>query len=423
MGRSRSCQVVLRDPSVSRSHALITVQGEALTLKDLASSNGTFVNSEKAEGEMELQVGDQLTFGETRLDLALLDREDAFSFAGLIEEVELETGEMQDFDPILETIQQGEGVPRGGAEGGFGDAEGEPALEIDGTPVAGVPQSFVEPIVEPMEEEPLPELPLDEAMEELDHLLSEKPEPLPPTPLPPPSRTTSLDIAPALDPGEMKAVVARLLPEDEKEEVAPSAPSRPLAETAGELLPSLDDLDDLGALGTGPQSSPVAARGAAAAPGGPGAARSVAQPDRMPSPRAAPSSLPPAGFGIRLVASALDGMLVLVVAGAISLLAGGPWLAEGGAVFFSVILGLSFVLHVFGWNLWGTTPAKRLFGLYVCPVGGPPGIVVGSAVLRFAGYAVSVLSLGLGFLMVAFSPGRRGLHDVLAGTYVGRWQR
>jgi len=520
VGRSRSCQVVLRDPSVSRSHALITVQGESLTLKDLASSNGTFVNGDKVEGEADLAAGDHLTFGETQLELGLLDKEDAFSFAGLIEEVEFETAEARAFNPILETLKPGgvsqqdlpsEDLPsedqsshelssqdlsldlavsedHGGSEeepafegeGGV-DLRGDygPSLEIDGTPMGGVPLTFEEPTLEPLEDEPLeeapledgpsldeaqrykppegeplragalPELPLDEALEELDSLLSEKLDPpkkpeaavkpperqpakvVSPPPLSRRSKPTP-DIAPALGSGEVKQVVDRLLHEDDAAaKPAAPIPSRDSSflDDTGELLPSLGDLDNLDALGApplasqGPSSSRVSPPISSPPPQSAGA-RSVASLDRAPTPRANPNSLPAAGFGIRLVATLLDGMLVMVVAGVISLLVGGgPWIAEGGAVFFSVILGLSFVLHVFGWNLWGTTPAKRLFGLYVCPVGGAPGISVGSAVLRFVGYVVGVLSLGLGFLMVAFTPGRRGLHDIVAGTYVGRWQR
>ena len=43
---------------------------------------------------------------------------------------------------------------------------------------------------------------------------------------------------------------------------------------------------------------------------------------------------------------------------------------------------------------------------------------LGTAVLRFIGYVVCVLTLGIGFLMIAFDEQKRGLHDRLAGTYV-----
>ena len=45
---------------------------------------------------------------------------------------------------------------------------------------------------------------------------------------------------------------------------------------------------------------------------------------------------------------------------------------------------------------------------------------VGRALLRIAGYFVSLLALGGGFLMIGFTGSRRGLHDVIAGTYVAR---
>ena len=40
--------------------------------------------------------------------------------------------------------------------------------------------------------------------------------------------------------------------------------------------------------------------------------------------------------------------------------------------------------------------------------------------VRMGGYLISALILGIGFLMIAFSADKRGLHDRIAGTYVGR---
>ncbi|HKI85113.1 MAG TPA: RDD family protein, partial [Thermoanaerobaculia bacterium] len=37
---------------------------------------------------------------------------------------------------------------------------------------------------------------------------------------------------------------------------------------------------------------------------------------------------------------------------------------------------------------------------------------------RLVGYFVSGLIFGLGFLMIAFEASKRGLHDMIAGTYV-----
>ena len=50
VGRGKDCTVTIIDPSVSRIHAKLTVERSgAITLEDLKSSNGSFVNDEKIE--------------------------------------------------------------------------------------------------------------------------------------------------------------------------------------------------------------------------------------------------------------------------------------------------------------------------------------------------------------------------------------
>jgi pilus assembly protein CpaF len=69
LGRSRGCGVVLRDPSVSRGHALLSVRQGRVTLQDLRSSNGTYVNGKRLDKETVLEEGDRLVVGETELFL------------------------------------------------------------------------------------------------------------------------------------------------------------------------------------------------------------------------------------------------------------------------------------------------------------------------------------------------------------------
>src|SRR4051794_25247032 len=56
------------DPQLSRSHARMTrgTRG-ALTIEDLGSSNGTFVNGERVEGVRVLRLGDVVRVGTTEL--------------------------------------------------------------------------------------------------------------------------------------------------------------------------------------------------------------------------------------------------------------------------------------------------------------------------------------------------------------------
>ena len=53
------------DPTVSRRHAELTPSQGRWFLRDLASSHGTFVNGQRAEGRVELRAGDELRFGST----------------------------------------------------------------------------------------------------------------------------------------------------------------------------------------------------------------------------------------------------------------------------------------------------------------------------------------------------------------------
>jgi hypothetical protein len=63
IGRSPDCQLSLDDPLVSRRHALLTVQPDSVTLEDLGSRNGVFVNGIKLAGVQTLAMGDKITIG------------------------------------------------------------------------------------------------------------------------------------------------------------------------------------------------------------------------------------------------------------------------------------------------------------------------------------------------------------------------
>jgi uncharacterized RDD family membrane protein YckC len=64
----------------------------------------------------------------------------------------------------------------------------------------------------------------------------------------------------------------------------------------------------------------------------------------------------------------------------------------------------------------GTTPGKWLFGIYV--LDGRTGEVFSrkQAMGRMMSYLLSYAIIGCGFLMAAFHPEKRALHDLLTGT-------
>lgn len=63
IGREVKCAIMLNDNSVSRQHSSITRLAEGYLLKDLGSSNGTYVNGQRVQ-EYLLQDGDQVSIGD-----------------------------------------------------------------------------------------------------------------------------------------------------------------------------------------------------------------------------------------------------------------------------------------------------------------------------------------------------------------------
>jgi hypothetical protein len=63
LGRSRGCDVVLDDDSVSRTHALIQGTGAGWTLRDLGSSNGTWLGGVPVTGAARVVPGDLAVLG------------------------------------------------------------------------------------------------------------------------------------------------------------------------------------------------------------------------------------------------------------------------------------------------------------------------------------------------------------------------
>jgi pSer/pThr/pTyr-binding forkhead associated (FHA) protein len=69
IGRA-GCDVELKDPDVSRRHAVVRRVDTGLAIEDLGSTNGTFVNERRISGIVELAVGDRIRFGNTVWGLA-----------------------------------------------------------------------------------------------------------------------------------------------------------------------------------------------------------------------------------------------------------------------------------------------------------------------------------------------------------------
>jgi len=66
IGRSEESEIVLVDPSVSRSHAVVEIRGGEPVVRDVGSTNGTYVNGRRVRSQP-LRDGDELLFGDTKM--------------------------------------------------------------------------------------------------------------------------------------------------------------------------------------------------------------------------------------------------------------------------------------------------------------------------------------------------------------------
>jgi uncharacterized RDD family membrane protein YckC len=135
-----------------------------------------------------------------------------------------------------------------------------------------------------------------------------------------------------------------------------------------------------------------------------------------------------AGFWRRVVAAILDGLVLSIVAFPLILaLGGGNDIGSDSGMYYSP--AASSISTVLGW-LYGAlmessakqaTLGKMAMGIIVTDLEGRR-IGFGKATGRHFAKILSALILGIGFLMVAFTQRKQGLHDILAGTLVVKGQ-
>jgi uncharacterized RDD family membrane protein YckC len=118
------------------------------------------------------------------------------------------------------------------------------------------------------------------------------------------------------------------------------------------------------------------------------------------------------GFGRRLAAYLIDGIILSIIGLPIRLLA--PHAYSYGV---SALISLVYLIGFWSWK--GQTPGKMALGVKIVDANGKP-IGFGRAILRYFGYFVSAIVLLLGFIMIAFDGRKQGLHDKIAGTFVVR---
>ncbi len=69
MGRSTEADMVIDDPYASDFHLRLVAQEEGLTVHDLGSTNGTYVNGRRASAPTRLRRGDTIQVGKTVMEV------------------------------------------------------------------------------------------------------------------------------------------------------------------------------------------------------------------------------------------------------------------------------------------------------------------------------------------------------------------
>jgi hypothetical protein len=104
IGRGADCQLALDDPMVSRRHAALRVYAGSVTLEDLSSRNGVFLNGIRIERVEPLRDGDQIRIGTQ--DLGFYEHEDSHPLSSERNRAtrrEMQVTEMQEDDPGEQT--------------------------------------------------------------------------------------------------------------------------------------------------------------------------------------------------------------------------------------------------------------------------------------------------------------------------------
>ncbi|WP_341503168.1 RDD family protein [Gallaecimonas sp. GXIMD4217] len=136
------------------------------------------------------------------------------------------------------------------------------------------------------------------------------------------------------------------------------------------------------------------------------------------------------GFWLRLVAVLVDSVLLTLITLPLLLALYGDQLLqvepaprELGQLFlgpghFLISYVLPIVVTVALWRRFAATPGKMAFRATIVDAdsGLPPS--TRQCLIRYLGYILCSLSLGLGFLWAAFDPRKQGWHDKLANTVV-----
>ena len=132
-----------------------------------------------------------------------------------------------------------------------------------------------------------------------------------------------------------------------------------------------------------------------------------------------------AGFWVRIAAISADNLLCTVVIFAIAVplvfILGGGSLDEANPqiAFINLLFPIMVIVYfvILTASRRQATIGKRAFGIYVATTDGER-IGYGRSFARLVCYVISAIPFYVGFLVAAFHPQKRALHDLIAGTVV-----
>lgn len=133
--------------------------------------------------------------------------------------------------------------------------------------------------------------------------------------------------------------------------------------------------------------------------------------DSMASQPAVSPETVSADFFTRLVAALIDGVILIIPNVILRLLLG-----QVIASLVSLVIGVAF--YYYFWTTSGQTPGKMAMGLKVVSAENGALLEPSAALLRYVGYFVSGIALGLGYLWVLWDPHHDAWHDKIAKTKV-----
>jgi uncharacterized RDD family membrane protein YckC len=376
LGRSRTSTVRLEHESVSRSHALLTLnKGEAI-VKDLNSSNGTYVGGKRISKETRLQSGDRVQLGAAVVDMRIV-----------APNAPSEKTTMLSPDDLPEDQAAASPAP-----------SAPPPTSITYDPMPGATNPGVASA-------PREEISASELFRDIDRK----------------------GFAPAPASGFREAFPSALKAQDEISTVAPEDGVIPILAAPFPSAVAARELADLSIQMSSTQAPPR-----------PGSLERVAAYREKRAPSLNPGPRNAANPFARLLAALVDAVILaainLLLFAPVFLIdyfrtelqtrdAAPDWAFRG-------ITGLSILLAVLantlyvvgGWAWRGRTPGKSLLGLTVVKRGEPGGRGIGwkAALIRAVVLVLAGLPLGLGWVWAFFEKEKRAFQDLAAGTWVIR---